>query len=147
MSALDDISAELQARHNVEEEDEYKFTLAQEIGLIVSRIIYILVVASALYFIPGLIVMILMQETFDYMLGRIIFWSFVIGAITGVLSVGRGYAASGLYMASAIRQSWTGKRPEPGAFAFFRDFAFGVKWDTILFYGSVFVFTVSYLIR
>ena len=147
MSALDDINAELQARSPQPEDGEDKFTLIQEFVLIFSRIVYIFTVAFLIYYIPAYLITIFLGGDREFMLEKILIWSFAIGALTGVLLTGRGTGASAIFMASTIRSAWTGRRMEAGAFAFYRDFAFGIKLDTIMFYGSLFVFALTYFIK
>jgi len=73
-------------------------------------------------------------------------YSFIVFAISVILVGLRARAGSAVYIASALRTAWTQKKMEEGAFRFYRNFALGIKKDTIAFYGSFIVLAFSTIV-
>ena len=141
MTALDEIQKEFM--QTMPESQEDKLSLRSEIVLIATQLIYIILISFTFYY--GLTYLLFYGSGGWVRMRSIILpVSFAVGAITGILVAMRGSAGALMYQASALRMAWTGKKMEENAFEFFRDFALGVKLDTIIFYGSVMVFIFTY---
>ncbi len=143
MSALDEIQEEILAGRD--KDDNNDINIFTELGLILGRFTLIMIYALIFYF--GLAFLFTYPDNnWGAMRGFILISSFILSVISVFLLGGRGAIASSLYVASAYRTAWTGKRMEQGAFNTFRDFAFGIKWDTIMFYGSAIIFLCIYFL-
>ncbi len=143
MSVLEDIQKEILESSDREIEDEYKMSLSGELVIILTRLIFIIIVSFGFYY--GLAYLIVYDSySWESYRETVLQFSFWMGILSVFLISIRGQVGSLLFQASAIRTAWTGKKMEPGAFQTFQNWVFGIKWDTVFFYGSVSVFIYTY---
>lgn len=143
MSALDEIQKEILATTQNSNKDE--FTLLDELKFMFSRIIIIIIISFAFFF--GIAYVwsyrsggwVSMRET-------ILGLSFGVTIISVLLLGMRAVAGGAIFQASAFRCAWTGKPMSDKPFEFFRDFSFGIKKDTMAFYGSTIVLIVTFFL-